>query len=50
VKLSRKKIYLFFLFKGIFNFRRNPMTIFEIDYTLAECYRALGPAGKRLVQ
>jgi len=28
----------------IFNFRRNPMTIFEIEYTLAECYRALGPA------
>lgn len=22
------------------------MTIFEIDYTLAECFRALGPAGK----
>ncbi|CAF0775953.1 unnamed protein product [Adineta steineri] len=29
---------------NIFNYRRRPMTIFEIDYTLAECYRALGPA------
>lgn len=24
------------------------MTIFEIDFTLAECYRALGPAGKSI--
>lgn len=28
---------------NIFNFRRNPFSIFEIDYTLADCYRALGP-------
>ncbi|CAF3878436.1 unnamed protein product [Rotaria sp. Silwood1] len=28
----------------IFNFRRQPMTIFEIDFTLSDCYRALGPA------
>ncbi|CAF0938858.1 unnamed protein product [Rotaria sp. Silwood1] len=30
---------------NIFNYRRRPMTIFEIDYTLANCYRALGPAA-----
>ncbi|CAF2468561.1 unnamed protein product [Rotaria sp. Silwood2] len=30
---------------NFFNFRRRPMTIFEIDYTLANCYRALGPAA-----
>jgi len=29
---------------NIFNYRRNPMTILEIDYTLSDCYRALGPA------
>ncbi|CAF0850504.1 unnamed protein product [Adineta ricciae] len=29
---------------NFFNYRRQPMTIFEIDFTLAECYRALGPA------
>jgi hypothetical protein len=29
---------------NLFDFRRNPRTIFEIDFTLAECYRALGPA------
>ncbi|CAM2718156.1 unnamed protein product [Rotaria socialis] len=29
---------------NIFNFRRRPMTIFEVDYTLANCYRALGPS------
>ncbi|CAF1014057.1 unnamed protein product [Didymodactylos carnosus] len=27
----------------MFNFHRNPLTIFEIDHTLSECYRALGP-------
>ncbi|CAF0794173.1 unnamed protein product [Rotaria sp. Silwood1] len=31
---------------NVFNFRRRPMTIFEIDFELAECYRALGPAQK----
>jgi hypothetical protein len=31
---------------NLFNYRRNPLTIFEIDYTLSECYRALGPAEK----
>ncbi|CAF2915480.1 unnamed protein product [Rotaria sp. Silwood2] len=29
---------------NIFNYRRRPMTIFEIDFELADCYRALGPA------
>ncbi|CAF4538593.1 unnamed protein product, partial [Didymodactylos carnosus] len=28
---------------AMFNFHRNPLTIFEIDHTLSECYRALGP-------
>ncbi|CAF3881029.1 unnamed protein product, partial [Rotaria sordida] len=28
---------------AVFNFRRRPMTIFEIDFALADCYRALGP-------
>ncbi|UJR15782.1 hypothetical protein I4U23_002715 [Adineta vaga] len=28
----------------IFNYRRDPMTIFEIDFALADCYRALGPS------
>ncbi|CAF3555371.1 unnamed protein product [Rotaria sp. Silwood1] len=28
---------------AIFNFRRHPNTVFEIDYTMAECYRAIGP-------
>ncbi|CAF3483434.1 unnamed protein product [Rotaria sp. Silwood1] len=28
---------------AIFNYRRDPNTAFEIDYTLAECYRAMGP-------
>ena len=37
---------MFSLLKDFFNYRRQPMTIFEIDFTLAECYRALGPAGK----
>ncbi|CAF1066270.1 unnamed protein product [Adineta ricciae] len=27
-----------------FNYRRNPMTIFEIDFALADCYRSLGPS------
>ena len=31
---------------GFFNFRRDPSTIFEIDETMADCYRAMGPAGK----
>jgi hypothetical protein len=26
------------------------MTIFEIDYTLADCYRALGPAGNKFIK
>jgi hypothetical protein len=30
---------------NMFNYRRNPFTIFEIDYTLSECYRALGPSA-----
>ncbi|CAF1123846.1 unnamed protein product [Rotaria sordida] len=30
----------------IFNFRRNPNTAFDIDYTMAECYRAMGPEEK----
>jgi len=42
-------MFSFSLFKDLFDFRRNPRTVFEIDFTLAECYRALGPAGKRLV-
>ncbi|CAF1296429.1 unnamed protein product [Rotaria sordida] len=37
-------ILLFSVEINIFNYRRRPMTIFEIDYTLANCYRALGPA------
>ncbi|UJR30823.1 hypothetical protein I4U23_018340 [Adineta vaga] len=28
---------------NVFNFRRRPFTVFELDFTLAECYRALGP-------
>ncbi|CAF0925746.1 unnamed protein product [Rotaria sordida] len=31
---------------AFFNFRRNPNTAFEIDYTMAECYRAMGPEEK----
>jgi hypothetical protein len=33
-------------FLDMFNFRRNPLTIFEIDYTIADCYRAMGPEGE----
>jgi hypothetical protein len=29
-----------------YNYRRNPLTIFEVDFTMAECYRALGPEEK----
>lgn len=29
----------------LFNYRRRPMTIFEVDYSLAACYRALGPSN-----
>jgi hypothetical protein len=31
---------------NLFNYRRHPRTVFEIDFTLANCYRALGPAEK----
>jgi hypothetical protein len=51
MKLIYKKLYNFaFLLKDLFNYRLNPMTIFEIDYTLADCYRALGPAGNKFLQ
>lgn len=30
----------------MYNFNRQPYTFFEIDSTLADCYRALGPAGR----
>ncbi|CAF1511735.1 unnamed protein product [Adineta steineri] len=30
----------------MFNYRRNPNTVFEIDFALADCYRALGPDQK----
>jgi hypothetical protein len=36
--------FLFFL--GLFDFRRNPLTFLEVDYALADCYRALGPDRK----
>ena len=29
----------------LFNFRRNPMTISEANYLLADCYRAVGPSS-----
>jgi len=37
----------FFLFVVFFNYRTNPSTAFEIELTLADCYRALGPSGKK---
>ncbi|CAF1158382.1 unnamed protein product [Didymodactylos carnosus] len=30
---------------SMFNFNRNPNTIYEIDRTLADCYRAMGPSN-----
>ena len=35
------------LFVDVFNYRPNPRGVFEIDYTLADCFRALGPASKQ---
>ncbi|CAF0775599.1 unnamed protein product [Didymodactylos carnosus] len=28
---------------NMYNYNRNPIATFEVDYTLSECYRALGP-------
>jgi len=51
MKLIYKKIFsFFFLLKGLFNYRLNPMSIFELEYTLAECYRALGPTRNKFFQ
>ena len=35
---------------AIFDYRRNPLTLLEVDFALADCYRALGPDRKYLLE
>jgi hypothetical protein len=39
----------FFLLKDVYNYRPDPSSIARSDYTLADCYRALGPSRKKFV-
>lgn len=43
IDLIRSKYF----FQDVFNYRANPQGVFQIDSTLVDCFRALGPTSKK---